>query len=110
MKQARKLACLIEGCSTFLLLLIDYFYCCTRTIGSAVNHLILLFFDVVLLTKLRTNISIAGVNETAENMHPTQYSFWLARNMPLQDSLRHALLEKPSTQERLGILFGSKSI
>jgi hypothetical protein len=64
MKQARKLACLIEGCSTFLLLLIDYFYCCTRTIGSAVNHLILLFFDVVLLTKLQTNISIAGVLST----------------------------------------------
>jgi len=43
----------------------------------------------------------AGTNEKAESMHPTQYSFWLARNMPLQDSLRHALLEKPSTQERL---------
>jgi cereblon len=43
----------------------------------------------------------AGINERTENMHPTQYSFWLARNMPLQDSLRHALLEKPSTQERL---------
>lgn len=45
----------------------------------------------------------AGVGEVTSHMHPTQYSFWLARSLPLQDSLRHALLEKPSTQERLAM-------
>lgn len=44
-----------------------------------------------------------GVGERTYNMDATQYSFWLARNMPFQDSIRHALLEKSSTQDRLNI-------
>jgi len=42
-----------------------------------------------------------GVKERADTMEPTQYSFWLARNMPFQDKVRHSLLEQATTQDRL---------
>lgn len=61
-------------------------------------------YDAKLLMKTARKLAHfieEGVNDRTENMDPTQYSFWLARNMPFQDNVRHALLEKNSTQDRL---------
>jgi len=61
-------------------------------------------YDVRLLMKQARQLAAyfeVGVAERADAMHPTDYSFWLARNLPFSDNVRQALLEMTTTHDRL---------